>query len=297
MEATQTEHESRGQQPQQPRQPPQYDATMSTGNEVTATIIAGGLRHCDHIFVHRPPPAQPASSSHLHQRAPKKKYRAVIKDSDEEQQKDADTGRESLWNGTNARNVYVAIRENNPTTGLPNQAHAARSPPYPGQPQSKEVPKADDRNRQQQAGMQLGNNDHNLLLEKWRELAEKKEVQEAETTSVLEAFKASLFEQDRVPHPKDTLFEDTQAQAMDRPQSPETNQACRPGIALPGIGETCPHNPRSRETKSINPRVGRGNLRGWDDRRARSVPRIATMSSQNLANKDGRWLRLELKNH
>jgi hypothetical protein len=297
MEANQTGHESRGQQPQQPRQPPQCDAAMSTRDEVTATIVADGLRHCDHIIVHRPPPAQPAHSSHLHQRAPKKKYRAVIKDSYEEQQKDADHSRESLWNGTHARNVYVAIRENNPTTGLPKQAHAARSPPYPGQPQSKEVPKADDRNRQQQAGMQLGNNDHNLLLKKWRELAEKKEVQEAETTSVLEAFKASLFEQDRVPHPEDTLFGDTRAQAMDRPQSPETNQACRPGIALPGIGETCPLNPRSRETKSINPRVGRGNLRGWDDRRARSVPRITNISSQNSANKDGDWIRIKWRSH
>jgi hypothetical protein len=35
--------------------------------------------------------------------------------------------------------------------------------------------------------------------------------------------------------------------------------------------------------KLIDPWVGRGNLRGWDNRRARSVPRITTISSQKLS--------------
>ena len=297
MEANQTEHESRGQQPQQPRQPPQYDATMSTGNEVTATIIAGGLRHCDHIFVHRPPPAQPASSSHLHQRAPKKKYRAVIKDSDEEQQKDADTGRESLWNGTNARNVYVAIRENNPTTGLPNQAHAARSPPYPGQPQGREIPKADDHNRQQQPGMQSGNTDHDLLLRKWRELAERKESHEAETTSVLKAFEAPYLNRTGfhilripclgIPDPKRWIARNPQKQIKPAARASRCRESGRlVHITLGGVKQ-----------KSIDPWVERGNLRGWDDRRARSVPRITNISSQNSANKDGDWIRIKWRSH
>ena len=84
MELNRTGQEDRGQQPPQPQQPPQYDTAMSTGEEVAATIVAGGLHHCAHLVIHRPPQEQLAGKFHSHQKAPKK-YRAVIEDSDEDQ--------------------------------------------------------------------------------------------------------------------------------------------------------------------------------------------------------------------
>ena len=266
MELNRTGQEGRGQQPPQPQQPPQYDTAMSTGQEIAATIVAGGLHHCAHVIIHRPPQEQLAGNLHLHQKAPKKKYRAVIENSDEEQHKNADSDRKSLGGDTHVRNASAAIRENMPTTGLPKQkeirmnktAHAAHNSLCPGQPKSEEVPKPNSRNRQHQTNMQSSNNEYDLLQKKRRELAKRKEAYEAETTSLLEALEASLFEQDRVPHREDTLFEDTQPQAMDRPQPTKATQACRPCIASPGIGETYPHNPRPLTTKVDQPMGGAG---------------------------------------
>jgi hypothetical protein len=260
MELNRTGHENRGQQPPQPQQPPQYDTAMSTGEEVAATIVAGGLHHCAHVVIHRPPQEQLAGKFHPHQKAPKK-YRAVIEDSDEEQDKDNNFERRSIGTDTHVGTAYASIREGRPTTGLPNQKethtnkaeHAAHNSLHPEQPKRKQVP---------QTHTQSNNNEYNLLQKRWRELAKSKEAHEAEATAVLEALKASLVTRDGVPKSEDTLFEDSQPQAMDRSQPAKKMQAYHPSIAPPRSRETCPHTPRPLSTKVDQP-VGRERESLW----------------------------------
>jgi hypothetical protein len=234
---------------------------MSTGEEVAATIVAGGLHHCAHVVIHRPPQEQLAGKFHPHQKAPKK-YRAVIEDSEEEQDKDNNfERRRSIGNDTHVGTAYSSIREDRPTTGLPNQKethtnkaeHAAHNSLHPEQPKRKQVP---------QTHTQSNNNEYDLLQKRWQELAKSKEAHEAEATAVLEALKASLFTRDGVPKSEDTLFEDSQPQAMDRPQPAKKMQAYHPSIAPPRSRETCPHTPRPLSTKVDQP-VGRERESLW----------------------------------
>ena len=189
---------------------------MSTGEEVAATIVAGGLHHCAHVIIHRPPQEQLAQKFHPYPKAPKK-YRAVVEDSDEEQDKDENFGRKSIGNDTHVGTTFTSIREDRPPTGLPNQeethankaAYASHNSLHPEQPKRKQLPRTHT---------QSNNEEDDPLQKRWRELTKSKEAHEAETTAVLEALETSLFTRDGVPKSEDTLFKDYKPQAMDRPQ-------------------------------------------------------------------------------
>ena len=108
MELNTTGQEDRGQQPPQPQQPPQYDTAMSTGQEIAATIVAGGLHHYAHVIIHHPPQEQLSEKFQPYPKAPNK-YRAVIEDSEEEQDKDENFGRNSIGNDTHVGAAYTRV--------------------------------------------------------------------------------------------------------------------------------------------------------------------------------------------
>jgi hypothetical protein len=120
MELNTTGQKDRGHRPPQPPQPPRYGTTRSTGQEIAATIVAGGSHDHAHVIVHRPPRDQLPRNSQPYPKATNR-YRAVMENSDEEQDKYGNFERNSISSNTNVGAAYTSTRKANPHTGLQNQ--------------------------------------------------------------------------------------------------------------------------------------------------------------------------------
>ena len=120
MELNTTGQEDRGQRPPQPPKPPRYGTTRSTGQEIAATIVAGGSHDHAHVVVHRPPRDQSPRNSQPYPKATNR-YRAVMENSDQKQDKYGNFERNSMSSNTNIGVAYTSTREANPHTGLQNQ--------------------------------------------------------------------------------------------------------------------------------------------------------------------------------
>ena len=190
-----------GQQPPQPPQPSRHGTTRSTGQEIAATIVAGGSHDHAHVIVHRPPRDQLPRNSQPYPTATNR-YRAVMENSNQKQNKYGNFDRNLMSSDTNIGVAYTSTREANPHTGLQNQegtgankiildTHGSLNPEKP------------NRRQLPQTRTQSNDEEFDILQRKWRDLTKRKEAHEAETATMLQALETSIFAKEGIPTNKD----------------------------------------------------------------------------------------------
>ena len=224
-----------GQQPPQPLQPSRHGIAKSTGQEIAATVVAGGSHDHTHIIVHRPPRDQLPRNSQPYPTATNR-HRAVMENSDQTQNKYGNFDRNLMSSNTNIEVAYTPTREANPHIGLRNQegtgtnktsldTHGSMNPEKPNK---RQLP---------QTRTQSGEEEFDIIQEKWRDLTERKKAQEVETAAMLKALETSLFAKEEMPTNGDQ-------------QPVKERQDCRPGIPPTQRGEEGPNNPRTPNTQA-----------------------------------------------
>ena len=224
-----------GQQPPQPLQPSRHGITKSTGQEIAATVVAGGSHDHTHIIVHRPPRDQLPRNSQPYPTATNR-HRAVMENSDQTQNKYGNFDRNLMSSNTNIEVAYTPTREANPHIGLRNQEGTGTNKTIldthgslnPEKPNKRQLP---------QTRTQSGDEEFNILQEKWRDLTKRKKAQQVETAAMLKALETSLFAKEEMPTSGDQ-------------QPVKERQDCHPGIPPPQKREEGPNNPRTLNTQA-----------------------------------------------